>query len=51
MLMKETWQSVCESSFSDAVAEIMPKYDNILIVGDFIIHVCWLTKQLVKEIF
>lgn len=37
------------SDFSDLLAEIMPKYDHALLVGDFNIHVCCPDKPLVKD--
>lgn len=35
--------------FSDLLAEIMPRYDQVLMVGDFNIHICCLEKPLVKD--
>lgn len=35
--------------FSDLLAQIVPKYDRLLIDGDFTIHVCFPEKPLVKE--
>ena len=37
------------NDFSDLLAEIMPKYDRVLLVGDFNIHVCCPDKPLVKD--
>uniref|UniRef100_A0A3B4X257 Reverse transcriptase domain-containing protein n=1 Tax=Seriola lalandi dorsalis TaxID=1841481 RepID=A0A3B4X257_SERLL len=37
------------SDFSDFLAEIMPKYDRVLIVGDFNVHVCCPDKPMVKD--
>ena len=35
--------------FSDFLAEIMPKYDHVLFLGDFNIHVCCPDKPLVND--
>ena len=37
------------NDFSDLLAEIMPQYDRVLLVGDFNIHVCCPDKPLVKD--
>ena len=36
------------NEFSDLLAEIMPKYDHVLIVGDFNVHVCCPDKPMAK---
>ena len=38
-----------KNDFSDFLAEIMPKYDRVLIVGDFNIHVCCPDKPMAKD--
>ncbi len=37
------------NDFFDFLAGIMPKYNRVLVVGDFDIHVCCPTKPLVKD--
>ena len=37
------------NDFSGFLAEIMPKYDCVLFLGDFNIHVCCPDKPLVKD--
>ncbi len=37
------------NDFSDFLAEIMPKYDSVLIVGDFNVHVCCPDKPMAKD--
>ena len=37
------------NNFSDYLAEIMPKYDSVLIVGDFNVHVCCPDKPMAKD--
>lgn len=37
------------NNFSVFLSEIMPKYDHVLIVGDFNVHVCCLEKQMAKD--
>ncbi|XP_042078658.1 uncharacterized protein LOC121814858 [Haplochromis burtoni] len=37
------------NDFSDLLAEIMPKYDHVLIIGDFNIHVCCPDKPMAKD--
>lgn len=37
------------NDFSEFLAEIMPKYDKVLILGDMNIHVCCPTKPLAKD--
>lgn len=36
-------------TFSELLAEIMPKYDQVLIIGDFNIHVCSPDKPQIKD--
>lgn len=37
------------NDFSDFLAEIMPKYDRVLTVGDFNVHVCCPDKPMAKD--
>ena len=37
------------NDFSDLLAESLPKYDRVLLFGDFNIHVCCPDKPLVKD--
>ena len=37
------------SDFTDLLSGLMPKYDRVLIVRDFIIHVCCHTMPVVKD--
>lgn len=37
------------SDFSDFLSGIMPKYDKVLSVGDFNIHICCPNKPLVSD--
>ena len=37
------------NDFSDFLAEILPKYDRVLIVGDFNVHVCCPDKPMAKD--
>lgn len=37
------------NDFSVFLAEIMPKYDSVLIVGDFDVHVCCTDTPMVKD--
>ena len=36
------------NDFSDFLAEIRPKYDRVLIIGDFNVHVCCPDKPMAK---
>ncbi len=37
------------NDFSDFLADIVPKYDHVLIVGDFTVHVCCPENPMAKE--